>query len=39
MFPPWLLAAAVWGGLVMVGGAAAGLAVLWLADRRARRLW
>ena len=39
MFPPWFLSAAVWGGLLLVAGAAVALASLWLADLRARRLW
>jgi hypothetical protein len=39
MFPPWFLAAALYGGLVLVAAAALTLAGLWLADSRARRLW
>jgi hypothetical protein len=39
MFPPWFLAAAVYGGLVLVAASAVTLAGLWLVDLRARRLW
>lgn len=39
MFPPWFLAAAIYGGLVLVSGAALALVGLWIADLRARRLW
>ncbi len=39
MFPPWFLTAAVYGGLVLVAGAALALAGLWFRDLRAGRLW
>lgn len=39
MFPPWFLAAAIYGGLAVVATAALTLVGLWLADSRARRLW
>jgi hypothetical protein len=39
MFPVWFLAAAIYGGLVLVAAAALVLAGLWLADHRGRRLW
>ena len=39
MFPPWFLAVAVYGGLVLVAGAVLALAGLWLRDLRTGRLW
>jgi len=39
MFPPWFLAGAVYGGLVLVAGSALALASLWLRDLRSGRLW